>query len=67
MKYGSNRGRFEINGIKKILPQSSDIFFSPGLVVGAAVVGFTVVVETVVCSWPALSPFGLIFSRIQSM
>ena len=32
----------------KIPPQSSDIFFSPGRVVGAAVVAFTVVVETVV-------------------
>jgi hypothetical protein len=29
-------------------PQSSEIFFSPGLVVGAAVVALTVVVETVV-------------------
>ena len=51
----------------RILPQSSEIFFSPGRVVGAAVVALIVVVETVVWSCPALSPLGLIFSRIQSM
>ena len=58
---------WESHKVKSFLPQSSEIFFSPGRVVGAAVVGLTVVVETVVWSCPAFNPFGLMFSRIQSM